>query len=499
MWESVFERWQEIAATMEAWYLEMLRAGGRVDFAQVGWPPVGAVLLIPVLAALVLLWFLVRGSRASGGADRASLARMTRRPRLIGYAAALLLLAGFCGWSLIAPLASAAIAPGVVSPDGNRKTIQHLEGGIIRAIHAREGDIVSAGQELVTLEDVQARARHTELRERYLYLLTTEARLIAEQMGASDVAFPPELLALNKTKVRQAMTGQQDLLDSRLATQRGREEILRQRVKQLGEENSGLREMIAGQETQLTLINEEIASVKELLDKGLERRPRLLALQRAAADIQVERAANRAQMARNQQQIGETEIQLLTMRQQDKERANEELTEVRGALAELRSELPLREDVLNRTVIKAPTSGTVMNLQVTTQSGVVGAGQPILDIVPAEATLIIDAQVKPIDIDTVQPGMRARVLLTAYRQRNLPRIHGSLRSISADRLIEDRSGDAYFLAKVEVDPAELAQLESVRLTPGMPAEVMILTGEQTLFEYLLRPLLDSVTKSFREG
>src|SRR5918996_2490657 len=143
MWETALERWQETAATGGAWVTDVWRAGGRADLAPVGWLAVGAVLLTLVAGALVLLWFRVRSGRA-GGVDRASLARMTRRPRLIGYAAALLLLAGFGGWSVIAPLASAAIAPGVVSPDGNRKTIQHLEGGIIRAIHVREGDLVAA-------------------------------------------------------------------------------------------------------------------------------------------------------------------------------------------------------------------------------------------------------------------------------------------------------------------------------------------------------------------
>jgi HlyD family type I secretion membrane fusion protein len=139
-----------------------------------------------------------------------------------------------------------------------------------------------------------------------------------------------------------------------------------------------------------------------------------------------------------------------------------------------------------------------MNVRVTTESGVVGPGEPILDIVPAESKLIVDARVKPIDIDTIQPGMRARVLLTAYRQRSLPQIQGILRSISADRLTDNRSGEVYFLAKVEVDQAELARLKDVRMSPGMPADVMILTGEQTLLDYFLRPLLDSVTKGFRE-
>jgi HlyD family type I secretion membrane fusion protein len=269
-------------------------------------------------------------------------------------------------------------------------------------------------------------------------------------------------------------------------------------VKQSEEEIGGLRKVIAAQTTQLQLLDREITGVRHLYEKGLERLPRLLALERTQAEVFGEQANNEARIARIQQQIGETEIQLLTMREQDKERANDELTKIRASLAALRSELPSREDVLTRTAIQAPISGTIMNVKVTTETGVVVAGQPILDIVPGEAKLIIDARLKPNDIDVVQPGMRARVLLTAYRQRTMPQIFGTLRSVSADRMVDDRTGDAYFLAKVEVDPDELAHLKDVRLTPGMPAEVMILTGERTVLDYLLRPLLDSFIKSFRE-
>jgi HlyD family secretion protein len=178
---------------------------------------------------------------------------------------------------------------------------------------------------------------------------------------------------------------------------------------------------------------------------------------------------------------------------------NEELASVRTALGELRSRVSSRADVLDRTLITAPISGTVMNLRVTTEAGVIGSGQPILDIVPQQGKLIIDAQIKPTDIDNVEPGMKARVILTAYRQRNLPRIYGVLRSISADRLIEDRSGEAYFLAKVEVDAENLAKLKDVRMIAGMPAEVMILNRERTFFDYLMQPLKESLDKSFREN
>ncbi|WP_342241813.1 HlyD family type I secretion periplasmic adaptor subunit [Inquilinus sp. OTU3971] len=484
MWELALEHWQKLLSTLNS----------------ADTPEMAVRIAAPVLACgmLLLLWFAVRRRRATI-VDATSLARMTRGPRVLGYGALLLLTAGFGSWSVTAPLAGAAIAPGVVSPDGHRKTIQHLEGGIIRGIHVREGDFVAAGATLVTLEDVQARAKYVEIRERYTHVLAVKARLNAEAIDAREIDFPTELVALGSGEAERAMAGQEALLRSRRATFQGKERILGQRVKQLEEEITGLRQMIAAQDAQLALLDQEIAGVQELYNKGLERLPRLLALQRASADIGGEQAENRAKIARNGQEIGETEMQLLTMRQQQREDVDEELTKVAAELAELRSQFPSREDILTRTTIQAPISGTVMNVRITTATGVIRPGEPILDIVPTEAKLIIDAQIKPTDIDVVRPGMTARVLLTAYRQRNLPQIHGTLRSISADRLVEDKSGTAYYLAKVEVDPSELSQLDGVRLIAGMPTEVMILTGERTLLDYLLRPLLDSITRSFRES
>jgi HlyD family secretion protein len=224
-----------------------------------------------------------------------------------------------------------------------------------------------------------------------------------------------------------------------------------------------------------------------------------LALERSQAEIRANQAENRAQVAKNDQQIGETEFQLLNLRQQDSESANEDLAKARTDLAELRSQLPSRQDVLARTDIVAPIAGTVMNLRVTTEAGVIASGQALLDIVPNEPNLIIDSRIRPTDIDVVHPDMPARVVLTAYPSRHLPQIHGLLTSVSADRLIDEKTGEPYFLAKVKVDAADLGELHDIRLLPGMPAEVMILTGEHSLLDYMLAPVEASLTRSFREN
>jgi HlyD family type I secretion membrane fusion protein len=296
------------------------------------------------------------------------------------------------------------------------------------------------------------------------------------------------------------MSAQRRLFASRRATLKGREQILRQQILQLEAEIDGLHEVIAAHAEQLALIRQEIEGVQTLYEKGLSRLPKLLELKRAQADVRADRATNRAQIARYQRAIGETRLQLLTMREQLQEQIAEELSQVRTDLAAVRSQLPSREDVLTRTVVTAPMAGTVMNVRVTTTTGVVEPGEPLLDLVPDPAQLVIDARVKPTDMDTVHAGQAARVLFPAYGQRNLPQIFGQLRSISADRVADERTGEPYFLAKVEIAPAELARVApDVALSPGMPADVMIVTGEQTLLDYLVRPFVESVTKSFRES
>lgn len=457
-----------------------------------------AASLLAVTLVLIFAWRILRGHRG-GPPIGADLPRITRRHRLLGYTSGLVLVATFGVWASVAQLASAALAPGVVSPDGYRKTIQHLEGGIVREIHIKEGDIVNAGDRLVSLDDTQALARHRELRERFADLLAMEARLVAEQARAHEMSTPTALQNMTDIDSSRAIAGQIALLNSRRTAREGREKILRQRILQVEEEIAGLGEMIDAQVRQLELLEREVNGVQNLYDSGLERLPRLLALQRAKAQIEAEKAANRARVARDHQEIGETQMQIIALRDQDSERVNEDLTKVRGELAELRSQLVSRKDILVRTEVIAPISGTVMNMRITTESGVIQPGDPILDIVPKEARLIIDAHVKPTDIDNVHPGMETRVLLTAYRQRNLPQIHGVLRSVSADILFDDRSRSSYFLAKVEVDPDALQKLDDVRLIPGMPAEVMILNGEQTFLRYMITPLSGSLTRSFREN
>ncbi|WP_137700733.1 HlyD family type I secretion periplasmic adaptor subunit [Marimonas lutisalis] len=465
-----------------------------------------ALLVLGSVFCLLVLAFLIVRLVFPAGRDSLSGLRLgsaTRGARILGLTSAVLFFGVFGVWSWYAPLASAAVAPGVVNPDGSRKTVQHLEGGIIRTIHVREGDHVAAGDTLVTLEDVRALARLNELRERQVFLLATEARLVAEQTGLESVkfTFPEELATDRPEQIAEAKVSQRALFHDRRETQAARERILGSRIKQLREEITGLNEVISAQDEQLELLKQEIEVTQGLYDQKLQRLAPLLALKRQEAELSAEQAGHRATIARLEQQIGETELQLHATHQQIREEVSTELANIRAELATIKSQLPERADALARTKVTAPIAGQVLNLRVTTEvGGILKPGGEILDIVPDDGALIIEARLKPQDIDTVHPGMQARVLLTAYTQRNLPQIYGTLRNVSADRLIDDRTGEPYFLAQVLVPAEALEEIPGeIVMTAGMPADVMILTGERTVFDFVLKPFADSLRLSFRES
>lgn len=436
-----------------------------------------------------------------GGLPPLNLRRMVRGPAIAGVIVSVLFLGGFTTWSTMAPLSSAAVASGVVSPDGSRRTVQHLEGGIIQEILVRDGDRVEAGQRLVVLEDVAARSERDMRESRFYSLAAVEARLVAELNQAETIEFPLELIVASQSDwdLAAALADQRIHFETRAAGFANRTGILEARIAALREEVSGLEVQIASQERQLSLIDEEIAGVQQLVDQGLERRPRLLALQRQQAEIDGSIGANRAAIARAEQVIGETRLQILDLESNLREEVAGSLANLRAEIATIEEELRAREDVLARTLVSAPVSGTVVGLQFHTVGGVVRSGDPILDIVPDDDELIIDARLTPTDIDSVTPGQSAEVHLLAYAQRNMPRLTGTVRDVSADRLVDEVTGEPYFRARVEVEQEALLDLgEEIVLTPGMPVEVMIATGEQTVLDYVVGPLVRSFNRAFRE-
>jgi HlyD family secretion protein len=431
--------------------------------------------------------------------DTAALRRSLRWPVRLGALVMTFFLAGFVGWGSLVPLAGGAVAPGVISPDGDRKTVQHLEGGIIAQLMVRDGDVVSVGQPLVLLESLQPKATHDMLLSQQWTLLATHARLIAEQAGHTEVHFPPALLNSTDERLQVVVEGQRKLFDDRLVTHTAKKDVLRQRIEQLNEQVKGLQAQVDASNTQLKLIAEELVGKEALLVKNYITKPEVLKLQRAVAEIEGRRGEYLGAIARAQQQIGETQLQILMTDAERIDQVTTRLEQLRVELATVTEKLNASVDILKRTVITAPLAGVVLNMRFKTNGGVLKPADPILDIVPAEDMLLIDARVAPVDIDVVRVGLQAKVQLTAYSGRNTPRLNGIVRTVSADRIIDEGSRQPYYLARVQVDREEIRQLHAgVELIPGMPAEVLIVTGERTMAEYLLQPFLDALWRSFRE-
>ena len=420
-------------------------------------------------------------------------------PVLLSGAAIIgLFFVAFGGWAAWAPLKSAAIAPGVVAVESNRKTIKHLEGGIIAELKVRDGDVVKAGQTLIRLDDTQARVTLDRLRGRIVAARALEARLIAERDGAARIAFPASLTADGADKANaETLAGQVKIFVTRKESLAGQQSILKQQTAQLNEEIVGLKGLIGAENTQIKLIDAEIQDVQSLVRKGLAKRSRLLALQRQQAEIEGARSRNTAAVARAKQQIAETRLRVSELKTQRLNQVVEELRATQTELFDLEERIRSAEDVLVRTQITAPLDGTIVGLQIHTPGGVIGPGEPLMDLVPSGAGMIIESQVDPNDIDVVHAGLPAQVRLTAFNQRNLAPIEGKVLTVSADRLTDERTGVPYFLARV-VLVEDLAEDLAVALYPGMQAEVMIVTGERTVLDYIFRPLSQSLGRAFRE-
>ena len=431
--------------------------------------------------------------------DGRALSSSVRGPALIGVLLIGIFFVGFGAWAAIVPLAGGAIAPGIISPDGSRRTVQHLEGGIIRELHVRDGDRVKKGQSLLVLESVQPKASHDLLLKQQRSFLITKARLDAERLGKEKFEYPVDLLDTDG-EIASSVAAQRELFNARRVAHQAKNRVLRQRVGQLGEQIKGFQAQVQSAVRQIELIGEEIIAKRKLHRKGYLSRPELLRLLRMEAELMGRRGQYQASISEAEQQIGEAQMQIWS---NDANRADEiatQLDKVQAELNALEEKLLATRDVLNRTVVTAPIGGTIVDLKFKTESGVIQPGEPILDIVPANEKLMIEARISPMDIDVVHKGLNAQVQLTAISARTAPRISGVVVSVSADRLVDESTKQDYYLARVEVSREEVRRVgPNVELVSGMPADVLIIIGERTMVNYLLRPFLDAVWKTLREA
>jgi HlyD family secretion protein len=407
---------------------------------------------------------------------------------------------GLGTWSTLAPLESAAIAVGTVESESSRKTIQHLEGGIIREILVADGDVVHAGQTLISLEDTKARAEAESLQGQLWDATAREARLQAEQRGEERVSFPAKLDTAQNANPSLAavLAGQQSIFETRRQVFQSQAAVNRDRRAQVEKEIEGLMAQQSAASKRIEIVREEADTVAMLVNKGLERRPRLLSLQREMADIEGRRGEIVAQISRAEQVINESQATLIKLENDRQNEIAQSLREVQSQIFQIRERLQAADDQLLRTAVKAPEDGVVTDLRIHTPGGVVGAGAPLMDLVPRQDRLVITARVRPEDIDVVRPGLSADVNLLPYNQRRVPRLKGIVTRVSADRLLDKRTDQPYYATKIRVQDPRVAGIDGIRIIPGMPAQVFIKTGRGTVALYALKPLLDSFNNAFHE-
>jgi HlyD family secretion protein/epimerase transport system membrane fusion protein len=431
---------------------------------------------------------------------RNDLDRSTGRVISLGFWIIAAAFGGGFAAAALTPLNGATIAPGVVSADTRNKTVQHLEGGIIKDILVTEGSHVEGGQPLIRLDDTQAQATLQLIKGKLSADLALEARLLAERDGLKQIPFPSELLAdRNDPAVSDAIKGQQSLFEARRNDIEGQSGILQQRVRQLEEEIAGLGAQQAATEKQLHTIQEEEGITRTLVEKSLAPKPHLLALERSHHELEGHRGDLIAQAAKARQNIGETEMQIAQLGIDQKSSVVDDLRDVESEIFDLRQRALVAANTVERLTLRAPQPGTVVKLLYHTIGGVIQAGQPILEFLPSNDKLIVDARVRPEDIDGVRVGLPAEVRINAFNQRRTPLIVGKVIYVSADRLTSDRPNEApYYQARIEVDEASLANRSHTKLYAGMGAEVYIQTEARTALDYFLTPVSTTFERAFRE-
>ncbi len=403
-------------------------------------------------------------------------------------------------WSFTAVIAKGAVAEGSIVVESTRKTIQHLEGGIVEAILVKDGDYVKAGQALLKLSDSRSILTYAFMQDKLDQDIAMTSRLIAERDGRDTIEFDRGLLERAKTNAADAefIEAQKQQLEARRKSEQGKADLLNQKVEELKQQIVGLEAQVSSKTIQLTLLNDELTGMMSLLSKGLEAKTKVLALQRSVQDVIGGKAQNMAEIAGTKVSIGEAQMQMLQNQRAFHEEVVEKLREVSADRLEVSDHMAsLKETMLRLTVI-SPIDGQVVGSIVHTIGGVVGPGEKLMDIVPGEDRLVVDAHIPPNEINNVQIGLPVEVRLTALRQRTAPTLNGKISTVSTDILTDPATHQPYYSGRVQIDAKELGRLGSEKLVAGMPAEILIKNGERTVMGYLFAPIADAVFRSFRQ-
>jgi HlyD family secretion protein len=412
----------------------------------------------------------------------------------------------FLGWAAIARLDQAAYATGEVIVEGHRQSVQHKEGGIISALNVKEGQKVEDGQVLISLAGVDAQAQEAAFAAQVYGLKAEQARLRAEQFGAPKITWPAEFVTLkgdDLVAAQNAQKVQQTQFETRAAALVSQKRVLSQKAAELKEQIGGYQRQIEATDEESKLNAEELKGVKELNAEGFAPMTRVRSLERSAAEYNGQRGQYAAGVAQAQQQVGETQLQALQLDRQHADDVATRLRDVEFQLNDAEPKLRAAQDALSREQVRAPAGGTVVGLSVFTVGGVIAPGQKLMDIVPTNAGLVIEARLNPQDADDLQVGKEVEVKFPSLHDRSLPVLKGTLTKLSADSFVDDKTGQRYYTAEATVPGSTLERLKlaengQFRLRPGLPAQVLIPLRKRTALQYLTQPLTEAIWRSFHE-
>ena len=418
---------------------------------------------------------------------------------LIGYAIIFLVFGALLGWAFWAPLSSASYAPGVVTVENYRKTIQHLEGGIVRELHVKDGSVVNKGDVLIVLDDTQLKAQLEIAKSQYVTYLALQGRLQAERDGRQEIIFD-DYLQQKRTQpaIAQAIKLQQQIFVTRQAAKQGEIDVSKQQIEDLNQQIKGLMALEKNIKKEIKLYKEEIAELQALLKEGYTDKSRMREMQRRVAELEGELTKNNSSITVAKIRIGEEQLKILQIEKKFQMDVVQKLSENSAKINDLKERIIAIKDKITRTRILAPESGMVLGMAIHTIGGVISPGKPILEIVPQTGKLIIEAQVPPNDIDVVHKGLTSEIRFSAFTSAKMPIIDGVVTYVSPDRLIDKKTGHSYYLARVKIKPESAEKIKDLTLKPGMPASVLIKTGERTVFQYLVQPISNIFARSFNE-
>lgn len=438
---------------------------------------------------------------APPAADSAVLVEDTpRRELIIGGGIIVIFFVIFLGWAALAPLDAGAFATGQIAVSGNRQAVQHREGGVVSALHVAEGDTVRRGQILLQLSSGELKATERGVASQVYALIAQRARLTAERDRLRAIPTPPEFASLSpedSVLARESLRIQQLQFGARRTGRSTETGVLGQRVAQLNEQIAGFEGQIVANIEQQRLIQDELAGMRSLAERGYAPQTRVRALERSAAQLDGELGSLRAQIARSREAVGETRLQMAGVSTKMNEDVAEQLRLIDVQLNELRPRMVELRAQIARNEVRAPASGEVVGLTIFTQGGVIAPGQTLMEIVPRDASQIIIAQVSPNDVDNLRVGLDTEVKFPGLRERNPPIIHGRVTRISADSFTVEQTGATYFRAEIVVPASELAKLgpSAESLRPGAPVEVVMLLRKRSALTYLVEPLTNNLWRS----